>query len=310
MIISKEEIDFVFLCNVFPSLNSLDPQENRPVYDPHGRPLDYYSNGGGAAAANGFRDKYYYPSNSDQRQQQLQQLHPIQPVDPLADGRSAYNNPSNGLNYLPANNNNNNWPSAISNNLPSAALSLNGPQQPQQLPPVSPNAAPQSIPAAVPPVAVAPPKNIEKPLKTAKKPTKEESSEEESDEDTTAPSTPQKKIKGKSRGKHRKLEKGGNEGGEEEEEKSQENKGMPTFPPIYQQLKAIGSELDAEILDHDGHSDRPTGAVVSLVIGVFLTAVLAIFIGCRMKTVGRRIRRTGKGPYAHDADFLVNGMYL
>lgn len=66
------------------------------------------------------------------------------------------------------------------------------------------------------------------------------------------------------------------------------------------------------MIDHDGRSDRPSGAVVSLTLGSILTVILAVFIGCRMRRVRRFSRhRNGKGgKYEHDADFLVNGMYL
>lgn len=44
--------------------------------------------------------------------------------------------------------------------------------------------------------------------------------------------------------------------------------------------------------------------------GMCVTAVTIVLVGCRMRTVRRRMRRGGKSAYAHDADFLVNGMYL
>ena len=45
--------------------------------------------------------------------------------------------------------------------------------------------------------------------------------------------------------------------------------------------------------------------------GICVTAIMVLVVGCRMKVVRKRmIRRGGKLPYAHDADFLVNGMYL
>lgn len=288
------------------------PGSNPPL----GRPVDnnFYSGG--------YRDKYYYPSNGNNNQQQDQS--PLQPVfingqsnelrpwhSPLdsANANPQYNNfpsqqqPQPPPFYLPSNNNGNNWPNAIENkNLPPVAPNSipSGQQSVQRLPPA--NSAPPSIPAAaafnsdtkLPPAKI--PDTIKAPSKAEDASSDEDSAEEPEATEAAAPK------KGKSRGKHRKLEK--------TEAGAGEAKGMPVIPPIYQQLKAIGSELDAEIMDHDGHSDRPTGAVVSLVIGISITAVLAIFIGCRMKTVGRRIRRTGKGPYAHDADFLVNGMYL
>lgn len=51
--------------------------------------------------------------------------------------------------------------------------------------------------------------------------------------------------------------------------------------------------------------------LVHLRLGIIVTAALAILVFCRATVVRRRVRgRAGKGPYAHDADFLVNGMYL
>ncbi|KOC59918.1 Low-density lipoprotein receptor-related protein 11 [Habropoda laboriosa] len=53
---------------------------------------------------------------------------------------------------------------------------------------------------------------------------------------------------------------------------------------------------------------RPRGAVISLALGLTITAITATLIACRLRVVRRRGRR--HGPYAHDADYLVNGMYL
>lgn len=46
------------------------------------------------------------------------------------------------------------------------------------------------------------------------------------------------------------------------------------------------------------------------VVGIIVTAALAVLVGCRATVIRRRARRGGKSQYAHDADFLVNGMYL
>lgn len=53
---------------------------------------------------------------------------------------------------------------------------------------------------------------------------------------------------------------------------------------------------------------RPRGAVISLALGLTITAITATLIACRLRVFRRRGRR--HGPYAHDADYLVNGMYL
>ncbi|XP_015122110.1 titin isoform X1 [Diachasma alloeum] len=70
----------------------------------------------------------------------------------------------------------------------------------------------------------------------------------------------------------------------------------------------------AEHLKQSNHRDseevlRPRGAVISLALGLTVTAIMAALIGCRLRVVRKRGRR-GHGPYAHDADYLVNGMYL
>uniref|UniRef100_A0A182QVA5 MANSC domain-containing protein n=1 Tax=Anopheles farauti TaxID=69004 RepID=A0A182QVA5_9DIPT len=81
-------------------------------------------------------------------------------------------------------------------------------------------------------------------------------------------------------------------------------------PIVHEHLKALHKDLEIEFADHDGYADRPGGAMLSLTLGVLLTAAMGILLSCRMRVARRRIRRPGKSSYAHDADFLVNGMYL
>ncbi|KAL7741363.1 hypothetical protein ACLKA6_013805 [Drosophila palustris] len=100
-----------------------------------------------------------------------------------------------------------------------------------------------------------------------------------------------------------------------EQNNQQQQLPPPALPvpvaPVHEQYKMIHENLALEFRDHDGHSERPGGAVLSLTLGLLVTAALAILIGCRMRTVGRRARRLGgKTPYSQEADFLVNGMYL
>ncbi|KAG5867822.1 hypothetical protein JTB14_028227 [Gonioctena quinquepunctata] len=59
----------------------------------------------------------------------------------------------------------------------------------------------------------------------------------------------------------------------------------------------------------DGLAQTQKGAVLSVCLGLIITTIMAIIIGCRLKMVRRRMRKGGKS-YAHDADYLVNGMYL
>ncbi|XP_017860400.1 PREDICTED: putative uncharacterized protein DDB_G0271606 isoform X2 [Drosophila arizonae] len=96
-----------------------------------------------------------------------------------------------------------------------------------------------------------------------------------------------------------------------EQNKQQQQQLPAPVGPVHEQYKLIHENLALEFRDHDGHSERPGGAVLSLTLGLLVTAALSILIGCRMRTVGRRARRMGgKTPYSQEADFLVNGMYL
>ncbi|XP_058061776.1 uncharacterized protein LOC131212067 [Anopheles bellator] len=81
-------------------------------------------------------------------------------------------------------------------------------------------------------------------------------------------------------------------------------------PIVHEHFKALHQDLEIEFADHDGYADRPGGAMLSLTLGVLLTAAMGILLSCRMRVARRRVRRPGKSSYAHDADFLVNGMYL
>jgi len=47
-----------------------------------------------------------------------------------------------------------------------------------------------------------------------------------------------------------------------------------------------------------------------LIAGLCITGIMVVLVACRLRVVRRRLRRGGKSPYAHDADYLVNGMYL
>ncbi|RWS24020.1 hypothetical protein B4U80_09856, partial [Leptotrombidium deliense] len=63
---------------------------------------------------------------------------------------------------------------------------------------------------------------------------------------------------------------------------------------------------------HESHTvkNRDTNsAVIALILGLCVTAMLVAIVGCRMKSIRRRIARRGRN-LAHDADYLVNGMYL
>ncbi|KAG7172772.1 Low-density lipoprotein receptor-related protein 11-like [Homarus americanus] len=68
-------------------------------------------------------------------------------------------------------------------------------------------------------------------------------------------------------------------------------------------------ELEMEAMEQDAQA---SGAVLALAMGVCITALLVVLVGCRLRGVRRRLRkqRGSRSPYSHDADYLVNGMYL
>lgn len=132
--------------------------------------------------------------------------------------------------------------------------------------------------------------------KTVSTPSDDSDYNDEEEETTTEP--PKKKKK------HRKVNK------TDKVAKSNSNDGSAHIKNTAEhQMKMIRNDLQAEFVDHDGEADRPGGAYVSLCFGILITIGLLMVISCRSTTVRKRIRRGGKG-YAHDADFLVNGMYL
>ncbi|GIY89640.1 hypothetical protein CDAR_566501 [Caerostris darwini] len=57
------------------------------------------------------------------------------------------------------------------------------------------------------------------------------------------------------------------------------------------------------------HSQETNSAILALVMGLTIFALLFVFLGCRIKTIKKRMSRKGRA-LAHDADYLVNGMYL
>ncbi|XP_063921371.1 uncharacterized protein LOC135136156 isoform X2 [Zophobas morio] len=70
----------------------------------------------------------------------------------------------------------------------------------------------------------------------------------------------------------------------------------------------VAYKMDGPPDVEDGVSETASGAVLSLTLGLIITCIMALLIGCRLR-VRRRMRKGGKS-YAHDADYLVNGMYL
>ena len=65
--------------------------------------------------------------------------------------------------------------------------------------------------------------------------------------------------------------------------------------------------IGSAVVHHEVKSDR--GAVVALGLGLAVTAVLLLFVGCRLRNMKRKLRR-GRPMNSNEADYLINGMYL
>lgn len=66
----------------------------------------------------------------------------------------------------------------------------------------------------------------------------------------------------------------------------------------------------SHLRDSDPSGRDTNSAVIALTLGLSITAMLIALVGCRMKSIKKRIARRGGRSLAHDADYLVNGMYL
>lgn len=56
-------------------------------------------------------------------------------------------------------------------------------------------------------------------------------------------------------------------------------------------------------------STSSKGAIIVLSLGLVISALLLFFVGCRLRTVKRRLRK-GRPLNSNEADYLINGMYL
>ncbi|XP_041469033.1 uncharacterized protein LOC121418905 isoform X2 [Lytechinus variegatus] len=62
---------------------------------------------------------------------------------------------------------------------------------------------------------------------------------------------------------------------------------------------------------HGGSGMPPaSSAILPLVIGLVITVCLLMMVGCRLRYMNQRLRYGRLKTSAHDADYLINGMYL
>ncbi|XP_017267245.1 low-density lipoprotein receptor-related protein 11 [Kryptolebias marmoratus] len=58
-----------------------------------------------------------------------------------------------------------------------------------------------------------------------------------------------------------------------------------------------------------GHLVPESGAILPLALGVFITALLLLMIGCRLRLVRHKLKKT-RPLTTEESDYLINGMYL
>ncbi|GFS49425.1 hypothetical protein TNIN_158111 [Trichonephila inaurata madagascariensis] len=85
----------------------------------------------------------------------------------------------------------------------------------------------------------------------------------------------------------------------------------PTTPPKSVQRTVLDFKMSVTELYQASrtHSQEANSAILALVMGLTITVLLFVFLACRIKTIRKRMSRKGRA-LAHDADYLVNGMYL
>jgi len=69
------------------------------------------------------------------------------------------------------------------------------------------------------------------------------------------------------------------------------------------------TEEDSGLVVVHSFDDQSKGPIVALSLGLAITLMLLVFVGCRLRNVKRRIRK-GRALHSNEADYLINGMYL
>lgn len=76
---------------------------------------------------------------------------------------------------------------------------------------------------------------------------------------------------------------------------------------IVEEVDNLLEEQDVVVVSSP--TDNAQGPIVALSLGLAITLLLLIFVGCRLRNVKRRLRK-GRALHSNEADYLINGMYL
>ncbi|XP_034999985.1 low-density lipoprotein receptor-related protein 11 isoform X1 [Hippoglossus stenolepis] len=103
-------------------------------------------------------------------------------------------------------------------------------------------------------------------------------------------------------------------------QKSPAFKPATAAPPITKQTEIAAPKVSQSQAESDvpiskpfpamgGHPVPESGAVLPLALGLIITALLLLIIGCRLKLVRHKLKKT-RPLTTEDSDYLINGMYL
>ena len=99
------------------------------------------------------------------------------------------------------------------------------------------------------------------------------------------------------------------QGGNIKSDSKPSHKTEPIAANNYAPAAVRGDDDDDIVVIKQVRSHNNTMAVVALSVGLALTAILLLFVGCRLRNVRRRLRK-GRPMNSNEADYLINGMYL
>ena len=88
--------------------------------------------------------------------------------------------------------------------------------------------------------------------------------------------------------------------------KPKENKHIPDKVEIVEEKETF---ITREKVVVASPTDNAQGPIVALSLGLAITLILLVFVGCRLRTVRKRLRK-GRPLHSNEADYLINGMYL
>ncbi|KAM7367639.1 hypothetical protein PAMP_013924 [Pampus punctatissimus] len=91
-------------------------------------------------------------------------------------------------------------------------------------------------------------------------------------------------------------------------------------PPITKQTEIAAPKVSQSQTESDvpiskplsvmeGHPVPESGAILPLALGLIITALLLLMIGCRLRLVGQKLKKA-RPLTTEESDYLINGMYL